>query len=182
MAVSVFVLARNIYENLKAGKLSDEYLESVNEQISNTGILPSSGDMESIDVDGRSFIGTVTIPALDIELPIQSEWSSDNAKISPCRYEGSVYDNDLIIAAHNYDRHFGRIKNLVSGDSVIITDIYGNIFYFEVTNIEILEATDIEKMEDDEYDLTLFTCTIGGAKRVTVRCEFTGTIISADTL
>jgi sortase A len=29
----------------------------------------------------------------------------------------------------------------------------------------------VEEMESDEWDLTLFTCTIGGKSRVTIRCE-----------
>ena len=107
-------------------------------------------------------------------LPIQDEWSNDNAKVSVCRYKGSVYDNDLIVCGHNYTEHFGRLNELASGDSIVVTDMNGRSFYFVVSNIETLGAYDVEEMEAGQWDFTMFTCTVGGANRVTVRCESTG--------
>lgn len=100
-----------------------------------------------------------------------SQWSYPKLKKSPCRYRGSVYKDDLVIAAHNYRTHFGRIKDLSEGDEVIFTDIDGNIFYYEVALLEILAPNAVVEMESSEWDLTLFTCTLGGASRVTVRCK-----------
>jgi sortase A len=42
-----------------------------------------------------------------------------------------------------------------------------------VVEKEVLKSTAIEEMEAGEWDLTLFTCTIGGADRITIRCEKT---------
>ena len=36
---------------------------------------------------------------------------------------------------------------------------------------EILEPTMIEDLKAGNWDLTLFTCTLGGRTRVTVRCD-----------
>ena len=47
----------------------------------------------------------------------------------------------------------------------------GNVFTYEMVELEILQPTDIEGMESGEWDLTLFTCTIGGSSRVTARFE-----------
>ena len=44
---------------------------------------------------------------------------------------------------------------------------------YEVSLVEQLERTAIEEMESGDWDLTLFTCTVGGAARVTVRCQRT---------
>ena len=52
----------------------------------------------------------------------------------------------------------------------------GRSFYFQVSNIETLGAYDTNEMEAGEWDFTMFTCTIGGANRVTIRCEATGEI------
>jgi len=49
-------------------------------------------------------------------------------------------------------------------------------FYYEVSNIETLGAYDSEKMEAGQWDFTMFTCTVGGSNRVTVRCEATGEV------
>lgn len=173
--IAALIVKNNFDENAEAGAASDNLLGGVIEQMPGRVLEPElSGDMPIVDVDGRSFIGTVEIPCLGLLLPIQNEWSNDNAKVSVCRYMGSVYDNDLIVAGHNYIEHFGKLKELKTGDKVIVTDMNGRSFYFQVSNMETLGAYDTEKMESGDWDLTLFTCTIGGANRVTIRCESTG--------
>lgn len=133
-------------------------------------ILNPNMDMPAVEINGHRYIGIVTIPALDLELPIMEDWDYVKLKIAPCRYKGSVYTNTLIVAAHNYTTHFGRLKNLQAGDSVIFTDIDGNVFRYSVVYLETLAKTAVTEMESGEWDLTLFTCTIGGKTRVTVRC------------
>ena len=92
-------------------------------------------------------------------------------RIAPCRYYGSTKTGDLVIAAHNYSRHFGNIRNLSAGDEVYFTDMDGEITAYEVAEVDTLNPTDVEEMTDSGYALTLFTCTYGGQSRVTVRCN-----------
>ena len=94
-------------------------------------------------------------------------------KISPCRYTGSAYTNNLIIAAHNYKSHFRKLKHLHAGDIVTFMDMDRNVFHYEVVESEILKPTTIDKMESGDWDLTLFTCTIGGRSRVVVPVSYT---------
>ena len=173
MILAAAIVNSNLKESADAGDASDEYLSGVIAQIPGT-VIAYSGDMPVVDVDGHSFIGTVEIPTLGLLLPIQSEWDRKDARYAICRYKGSVYDNDLIIAGHNYPEHFGNLDQLTTGDDVVVTDMNGRSFYYKVANIETLGAYDVDEMEAGEWDLTLFTCTIGGANRVTVRCEATG--------
>jgi len=42
---------------------------------------------------------------------------------------------------------------------------------YQVTGTEVLEKNQLDALTDGEGDLTLFTCTVGGQKRVVVRCE-----------
>ncbi len=137
-----------------------------------TYVLDPEAEMPTVNIDGRDYIGTLRIPSLDLKLPIVSEWSYPALRIAPCRYKGSAYSSDLIIAAHNYNSHFGRIKYLNVGDKVTVTDIDGNVFRYVVCEVQVLAPTAIEEMETSGYPLTLFTCTIGGQSRVTVRCDF----------
>ena len=76
-----------------------------------------------------------------------------------------------MLAAHNYNSHFGKLKNLHQGDRVIFTDVDGNVFTYEVAVKETLRPTAVEEMTSGQWPLTLFTCTIGGSYRVTIRCE-----------
>ena len=131
--------------------------------------------MPTVDADGHTYVGFLEIPAIKRILPVMDAWSYPNLKIAPCRFVGTVYAHDMIVCAHNYDRHFGLIKTLEEGDKVFFTDVYGDRFSYEVSEVTILQPTDVDEMKDpDDWDLTLFTCTIGGATRVTVRCVMIG--------
>lgn len=132
--------------------------------------LDPNMEMPTLEIDGQEYIGTLEIPALEMALPVLSEWSYPNLKIAPCRYTGSVYLNSLIIAAHNYTRHFGSLKNIHVGDEVRFTDVDGNTFYYEASVVEQLDPTAIEELKAGDWSLSLFTCTLGGQYRVVVRC------------
>ncbi len=167
------LLIFNSWQDLQAGKSSAKILSVLKEQIPDEipDTIPSSKQSEeSVLINGKEYIGILSIPTLNIELPIHSSWSAANARTAPCRYEGSVYDNSMIIAGHNYRRHFGNLRSLSSGDKVFFTDVNGNRFSYQVTDIERLDGYDSEKMMNGSWDLTLFTCTPGGRQRVTVRC------------
>ena len=75
------------------------------------------------------------------------------------------------IAAHNYRTHFGPLSRITVGDRVTFTDLDGNVFYYQVAEVQVLKPTAIEEMVSDDWDLSLFTCTLGGQTRLTVRCE-----------
>lgn len=122
-------------------------------------------------VDGVDYIGVIAVPSLSLELPVASEWSYERLKTSPCRYSGSVYSGDMVLCAHNYSSHFGQIKTLKPGDAVVFTDVDGNVYNYEVAELETLQPAAVDEMKSGEWDLTLFTCTIGGQSRVTVRCD-----------
>lgn len=127
-------------------------------------------EMPVKEIDGNDYIGVLNFPGFDMEMPVMSDWSYPKLKISPCRYAGSAYKNDMIICAHNYDCHFGVLKSMTLGEIVTFTDMDGNEFLYEVAEIEILDPFATEEMTSGNWDLTLFTCTYGGQDRVTVRC------------
>ena len=128
-------------------------------------------EMPTREIDGQTYIGMVEVPALELSLPVISEWTYPRLKKAPCRYVGSVYSKDMVICGHNYDRHFGRLKDLAVGDEVRFTDMDGNVFFYSVCGTEQLGKYAVEDMLAGEWDLTLFTCTKGGRMRVTVRCK-----------
>ncbi len=125
---------------------------------------------------GREYVGIVSIPALEVELPVLKEWSTKGAKIAPCRYKGTPYLDNLVICAHNYSTHFGRLNTLKTGAIVHFTDMNGNVFTYEVLSFEVLQPNQVEALCVTDWDLTLFTCTIGGQSRFVVRCEKVRTV------
>ena len=183
ITVSTFISIHNIYEEEQAGKNSANVLnimkESIEENIKkNTEEITQQIDNEinaitkkTINVEGYDYISTITIPTLNLELPVMSEYDYDRLKIAPCRYYGSIHTNDLIICAHSYKTHFKNIDKLNQNDLIIITDTDGIKYIYEVLEIEILKPTEVSKMIDNEFDLTLYTCTNDGLNRITIRCN-----------
>ena len=107
----------------------------------------------------------------ELELPVMSDWDYPRLRIAPCRYAGSSKSDNLVIAAHNYERHFGNLAKLSPGDVVSFTDMDDVVSRYAVVAVETLAPSDVENMTAGEYDLTLFTCTYGGGSRVAVRCD-----------
>lgn len=133
-------------------------------------ILAPNMEMPTETLDGWDYVGTLEIPALGLTLPIIDQWSYPALRKAPCRYTGSAYRGGMVIAGHNYASHFGRLHTLLAGDEIRFIDMDGNLFTYEVKLLETLGPKAVEEMKSDVWDLSLFTCTVGGAARVTVRC------------
>lgn len=127
--------------------------------------------MKTATIDGNSYIGYLLIEDIGLQLPIMSDWNEEKLKSAPCRYTGSVWSDDLVIAGHNYRSHFSSIKNLSLGEDVLFVDLYGEVHEYRVVAMETLEPEAVDEMTSGAYDLTLFTCTYGGANRATIRCN-----------
>lgn len=175
---AVALTSFNIYDNNRALRASDEILSKLD--IKEHTLLADekpdyilNPDMKLPEktVDGHTCVGYLEIPAFELKLVVLSHLNNANLRIAPCLYNGTPYKGNFVIAAHNYLSHFGRLKNLETGEKIIFTDIDGNVFNYEVISRETLMPDNIEQMKNSPYDLTLFTCTIGGATRVTLRCE-----------
>lgn len=117
------------------------------------------------------YIGYLSIPVLDLELPVISQWSTYGAQFAPCRHSGSVSSDDLIIAGHNYRHHFGRLKELQLGDLITITQLDGTVTGYQVDEIKTVAGNDVEAVQNTDWALILYTCTYGGQNRVVICCS-----------
>ena len=79
-------------------------------------------EMPARRVAGRRYIGILEIGALRLKLPVLDTFSYRNIKVAPARFFGSVYDDNLILLAHNYQSHFGKLHLLQTGDEVSFTE------------------------------------------------------------
>lgn len=123
-------------------------------------------EMTVTDIDGHGYIGYLTIPGLDLELPVMAEWSYPKLKIAPCRQFGTTRGNDLVIAGHNYQRHFGGLSKLTDQDVVFFTDMEGEVTCYRVSTVDVIPPNSTEEVENSPFDLILYTCTYGGKNRV----------------
>ena len=127
---------------------------------------------EPIAINGQKYCGVIMLPALGLELPVCDSCTYDDLNVSPCRFSGSASDDDLIIAAHNFSSHFGRISELNTGDEIIFTDTSGKAYKYCVEDIRTIDSSDSEEMisgKSTDWDITLFTCNLSGQARVAVR-------------
>lgn len=183
------LLGYNTWDSSRAGEESASLLVQL--ELSETEKPPSDAEetephpvvqreMTVKTIEGLDFIGYLSIPELNLELPVQDWWSYDGLQKSPGRYTGTTFTDDMTVCAHNYAAHFGRLRSLPMGAEVRFTDMDGVVWLYAVSEITVLEPEDVltmtEKGPEDTWGLTLFTCTPGGEQRVTVRCDRTGVV------
>ena len=174
---AVGLLFYNNYENKKAQESSDALMQSIKLNIAENEqkeqiIDPFDEEMTTKEINGYDYIGYISIPALNVDLPVMSEWDYGRLKIAPCRYYGSTKTDNLVIAAHNYIVHFKYLNRLKAGDKITFTDMDAVVHKYKVDLVEHLLPTDVDKVKDSGDDLILYTCTYGGAKRIVVRCSY----------
>ncbi len=200
---AVFMLARNRYEDNRAGESAAQAMDmirgymagTVAEDTPQTGTTITPGPtapitptptvrpdaptkapdinrpMKEVVLNGNSYIGYLSIPDKGMELPVLSGWDYAKLKIAPCRYSGTTFADNLVIAGHNYRKHFNPLQDIELGTEIFFTDMDGAVIRYVVADVEVLKPSAIEEMIESEWDLTLFTCTYGGKTRMTIRCR-----------
>ena len=166
------LLAYNKWDAARADKAAQQALGELEQTLtttveekakSETVVLQPELDpaqpMTETELDGWSYIGYLSIPSIGLDLPVMSEWSYAGLKIAPGRYSGSTYADNMVVCAHNYAKHFSPIKWLAEGAQVYFTDMDGMRWSYEVSYVENLQPTQIEKMtekteDSDNWDLT----------------------------
>ena len=166
----------NVYDTFRAYYAQKRIMEKYSTLKSSSGIVPDyilnpDMDMPEVEVNGLPCIGTLEIPKLDLNLCVTSTFTYELMKQLPCRYYGSIYKNNMVIAAHDSWFHFGRLSTLNQGDEVIFTDVSGNRFEYSVDVIEAVKPNSVEDVTSGKWPLTLFTCTLDAQNRVVVRCK-----------
>ncbi len=173
----------NVWDAYRAGKAAQAIEEELTAAIDhnetkaeNTVTESKEREMDVVTLDGVDYIGTITIPVAGLVLPVQYNYTFDALRNSPCRYYGSYMTNDLVICAHNSSKHFGPIRWLEAGDDIYLRTVDGAEIHYTVKGLETLQPEEVDRMTStkDEtlgsWDLTLFTCYIGGQTRCAVRC------------
>ena len=176
IAAALFLSAYNEWESHEARDSARQVIAQLCDALPTEAGEPTTlpdvrQEMPVKTINGRDYIGVLSIPSLELELPVISQWDYPALKVAPCRYSGSLYQDNLIICAHNYASHFAKLKELQPGDIVLFTDMDEHVVTFQMVERETLNPMDTEGMEAGDWDLTLFTCTIGGQTRVTIRLE-----------
>ena len=189
----------NRYEDRRAGQEAELLLDAIQsaiEQETEPTTKPNKVDTDAtesiepvetlapempvIEIDGHEYIGYVSIPDLELELPVMAEWDYSRLKTAPCRQFGSSRTDDLVIAAHNYLSHFGALSSLEEGAEILFTDMDGIENRYTLQRLDTLAPDAVDAVQNSGYDLVLYTCTPGGATRVVAFCERVAEEMSAE--
>ena len=179
--IALGICIYNVVTDYLAGKYSKEALT----ELENTLDIPKDDTINSNDylnnpaeempiskVNGKNYIGIISIPSINIELPVLNEYTDKNLNIAPVLLKGSIYKRNAVIIAHNSTSHFKKIQKLKKGDLVSFTDLDGHIFRYEVVNKENISEQTPDLLDEGDWDLSLFTCTSSNIKfRTTVRLK-----------
>ena len=191
MLSALLLFAYNAYESRQAGEAAINALSSLQAAIqtqptssedvpletNSAETIPEPTALTVVTIDGYDYIGYLSIPTLELELPIMDDWSMMQLQTAPCLQYGSPLTNDAVIAGHNYKDHFLALRDIQTGERLTFTDMSGYVIEYEVAEVKTINPTNVYEVIDSEYDLILYTCTTGGQYRVTVRCNRTGTSI-----
>ncbi|MBQ8538740.1 MAG: sortase [Ruminococcus sp.] len=136
-----------------------------------SGTTTDNEQINEVRIDGYSYIGYLSIPSQGLELPVMSGWDYDKLNIAPCRYSGTVEEENLVVIAHNYSSHFGNLDQLGVTDEVLFTDINGDVTIYQVACVDVVPPSSANEVVSGDFDLTLVTCTYGGKTRFVVYCD-----------
>lgn len=154
----------------RAAHAAADILTELKVRIDAGDVNMDASDMPTVEIGGYQYIGYLSIPEIDRELPMMAGLTDEKLKVSPCRYYGSIQSEDMVLAAHNYPGFFGHLKELPIGAELSFTGADGQTTNYVVAEIYILPPSAVEEMTSGEYPLTLFTCTEDDKNRLTVRC------------
>jgi len=175
---SVWIIALDGYGS------NNEIAESTTEEIP-TNENKTNDTVKSVNnkykaPNGKTYtiVGTVNIPKININYPILSETSDSLLKVSVCKFWGCDpnQQGNLCIAGHNYrnSRFFSKVPTLVVGDTIEITDLYGQTLTYSVYDKYTVDPKDVSctsQLTNGKRIVTLITCTNDSKQRVVVQAE-----------
>ncbi|MCM1133329.1 MAG: class C sortase [Ruminococcus flavefaciens] len=137
---------------------------------------------EVLNIGGSGIMGYISIPVINVELPIYHGTSAEVLNIAAGHLEGSSLpvggkNTHAVISAHRglpSAKLFTDLDELVIGDTFTIT-VLNDILTYEIDDIVTVEPEQTDKLEvipDGDY-VTLMTCTPYGinSHRMLVRAK-----------
>ncbi|MCD7773339.1 MAG: class C sortase [Ruminococcus sp.] len=174
-------------------ELANEYNEQI-KQLSSpfTDYDEVEGYEDILDVAGNGVMGYISIPQINVELPIYHGTSEGVLNVAVGHLQGSTLPvggegTHAVISAHRglpSAKLFSDLDDLVVGDTFTIT-VLKEVYTYEVEEINIVEPDQMDKLlcVDGEDLVTLMTCTPYGVNthRLLVRAHRIDTIYDKET-
>ena len=128
-------------------------------------------NMPAYSIGGTDYVGLLQVRNLGIKRPVLSKWPKKDMVTHPSKYCGSVYTGNMVIGGSNHKGQMDFLSLLDLGYEVIITDMLGNEFTYEIKRIDRADTVDEKLLTSEDYLLTLFTYARNEKKYIIVRCN-----------
>ncbi len=136
----------------------DEYVNTLNAVLPETqNAVPEerlNNTMPILEAQGKDFVALLEFPTFGSTLPVCDDWGKPTAY--PCRFTGSVYNNTLVIGSSDRKGQMNYVKDLSVGDSVYVTDMTGNRYAYQISDILISSDVDRDTLCSSDARLTIF--------------------------
>ena len=145
----------NIHSSIQK---TESYVQTLNALIPNPqgAVLEERRDetMSILAVDGIDFVGILEMPRYGSVQPVCASWGHVNKY--PCQFSGSVYNGTMQIGVTSQRGQYDFYREISVGDTVFFTDMEGNRYTYEVTNLRYEKNVDQTTLEREDSVLTLF--------------------------
>ena len=125
--------------------------------------------MSVLEVEGTNFVGILEIPKFGSSLPVCADWGKVSSY--PCRLSGSIYECTIQIGATSQKGQYDFYREVSVGDCVFFTDMEGNCFSYEVTDIHYEKHADQTALLRKDADLTLFIKNVYSLEYIIIFCD-----------
>lgn len=172
-AAVLFLWQRGIYSSEQK---SAAYAQTIRALIPEPqGAVPeerSDNTMSVLSLDGTDFVGILEIPRHHSTLPVCADWSRLNQH--PCLFSGSIYDRTIQIGGTSQKGQYDFYREISVGDQVFFTDMEGNRYAYEVTDLRYEKHADQAALQRKDAALTLFIKNIYAFEYIIVFCDVAG--------
>lgn len=137
---------------------------------------PEIPEPEKQYLEGYEVVGTIKIPKTGIEYPVLSQVTKKSLETSVAILYGPGVNKpgNTVIVGHNYrnQRFFSNNDKLSNGDTVILTDVYGNVVTYVIYNMYYTSPDDadymIRSIDEGVREISLSTCNDDSTQRLII--------------
>jgi len=140
--------------------------------------IPKPKTLTSANGDKYSYIGTIKIKAINLNMKITSKTTEELMRKSACKLWGADPNTvgNLCLIGHNWrnTKLFSKVPTLKIGDTIDITDLSGRTLIYKIYEKYTVHPENTECLEQEtegRKEVTLITCTNDGKKRYVLHAK-----------
>jgi len=161
------------WEIRSSEKKANTYVQTLRSLIPEPqGAVPeerSDNAMPVLSVDNTDFVGILEMPRYGSALPVGADWGNITQYL--CCFSGSVYDGTMQIGGTSQKGQFDFYREISVGDALYFTDMEGNRFAYEVTDVRYEKHADQSALQRRDADLKLFVKNVYAFEYIIIFCD-----------